>query len=808
MGCDGCELWDASVKNCYAGVLHGTRGKSNSGFAPTFEQVTAFPGRMSKASRWSDLRGTTRPDKPWLDGYPRLIFVSDMGDSLSRNVSFDYLRDEVLEAALTTHGQRHRWLWLTKRPHRMAEFSTWLSDLGIAWPSNVWVGTSITTSSSTNRVNSLLRVGDSDTTRFLSIEPQIAQIDLGPWFPKLDWIIQGGESGRAPRTFDVAWARQLRDSCRQYKIPYFLKQLGANPVESGARLRLRDSHGGDWDEWATDLRIRELPPASKEPALIHVAERINIEGYIEAIRNEHGRDDKSAVAAKQEASSSGAVADEKPAWPALLLPEALGRPLFPVHVLPEHLREYVLDVARVFQVAVDMPAVFALSAIGAAAAKRVRIANSSDGQDFHSVNIWVVVVLASGEGKTPTMRSMLREFSTWQDTLRERAAADAVSRRVRRDIAQRRYSVLVQRCARSTNPVEIAKLEEQTITLRAELAALQDRPAPRVMVEDMTMEALLDLLSENDGALLGASDEGSRFFANAGRSAAGGIANIEGLLKAHSAATVHVDRVSRGSVVIHEPALSLMLATQQRTLGKVLASASFDGRGLWERFLVVSPQSTVGSRAGSSPSADPWTQAFFHAKVRALLGLPRYTRHFTNAGVPEIRLGRAWSVLGAFLESIDRRMAPGGDLSREPIAGWAQKLRTNVIRLSAILWVADNTVAADWSAIDIDPVYVERAIELAHYFISHAQLLFGRERSALEGDVELVLDWLKGRTTFTVRDLQRAMSVTFPRRELIDPVLAVLLKRNAVRTLPSSGGVGRPSEQFAVHPDLANQVRL
>ena len=77
-------------------------------------------------------------------------------------------------------------------------------------------------------------------------------------------------------------------------MPYFLKQWGSRPVvnyydepmrqnydENGwdwpepidwsiaidgqpmpnarVRLKLKDSHGGEWDEWSEDLRVREFP---------------------------------------------------------------------------------------------------------------------------------------------------------------------------------------------------------------------------------------------------------------------------------------------------------------------------------------------------------------------------------------------------------------------------------------------------------------------------------------------------------------------------------------------------------------------
>src|SRR5208282_715097 len=118
MGCEGCELWTSNVKKCYAGWLHVRRGGHTKGFSPIFEELTYYRGRMAQAAGWPDLSGTCREDKPWLDGLPRLIFVSDMSDSLSKTVPFDYLEEKIIRTAMTPEGQRHHWLWLSKRPDR------------------------------------------------------------------------------------------------------------------------------------------------------------------------------------------------------------------------------------------------------------------------------------------------------------------------------------------------------------------------------------------------------------------------------------------------------------------------------------------------------------------------------------------------------------------------------------------------------------------------------------------------------------------------------------------------------------------
>jgi len=259
MGCDGCELWKrGSIEVCYAGKLHDRR-KGHKGFAPKFEQVTAFPGRIEMASSYDDLTRTPRFNKPWLHDLPRLIFVSDMSDCLSDGVSFAYLNDEIIAPVTTELGQRHHWLWLTKRPGRMAQFSEWLARQNTAWPENLWAGTSVTTQAAVSRVDQLLNVGNEKTLRFVSVEPQWEPIDLDNRLAQLDWVIHGGESGTIDHPFNLAWVNLLRDACRAASVPYFLKQLGAHIVVDRQRVKLKDKTGGNWCEWPKSLRQRQMP---------------------------------------------------------------------------------------------------------------------------------------------------------------------------------------------------------------------------------------------------------------------------------------------------------------------------------------------------------------------------------------------------------------------------------------------------------------------------------------------------------------------------------------------------------------------
>ena len=261
MGCEGCELWNPKTgeRSCYAGILHLRYGGVTKGYSRTFEELTFWPGRMAAAARWSDLTGKTRKDKPWLDGLPRLIFVSDMSDALSAAVPFNFLEEEVVRVVTSAKGQHHQWLWLTKRPDRMAQLSDALKEKGIDWPKNLWAGTSITTQGTTSRIKHLLKVGNESTIRFLSIEPQRAEINVSEWLALVDWVIQGGESGRSAHPFHLEWALDLIEQCQHAGVAYFLKQLGSTVFSEDQRLRFRDSHAGDWSEWPDEVCVRAMP---------------------------------------------------------------------------------------------------------------------------------------------------------------------------------------------------------------------------------------------------------------------------------------------------------------------------------------------------------------------------------------------------------------------------------------------------------------------------------------------------------------------------------------------------------------------
>lgn len=267
MGCDGCELWTANTRHCYAGTLTERYG-GRPGWPESFDKPALFLDRLDAALRWPDLTGTKRPDKPWLDGCPRMVFLNDMGDTFTESLHLDWLAPLLPRLA----DSPHVWMLLTKRARRMHDFSH-----AHPLPPNVWPGVSVTTARTLPRVGVLTQVRGGGV-KWVSAEPLLEAVNLDgvAWPPKAlreggGWshpnlgvglVIVGGESGPGARPCDVNWIRALVAQCRAAAVPTFVKQLGSHPVNDigwSVKWKYQGRKGADMGEWPEDLKAREFP---------------------------------------------------------------------------------------------------------------------------------------------------------------------------------------------------------------------------------------------------------------------------------------------------------------------------------------------------------------------------------------------------------------------------------------------------------------------------------------------------------------------------------------------------------------------
>lgn len=225
MGCDGCELWTKkrtgakANRTCYAGLLTERYGGKN-GWPVAFAQPKMFPDRLSQALRWPDLSGIKRPDKPWLDDLPRIIFLNDMGDTFTESLPIDWMMPLIPDMETSVH----EFLFLTKRVSRMKLF---FEQLGYV-PQNFWLGASVTSHSNIGRID-ILRNIEGAKIKFLSVEPLLEDI-MPVSFEGIDWVIVGGCSGFSQASMtNLEWVYDVVKQADKDGAKVFVKQLGSRP---------------------------------------------------------------------------------------------------------------------------------------------------------------------------------------------------------------------------------------------------------------------------------------------------------------------------------------------------------------------------------------------------------------------------------------------------------------------------------------------------------------------------------------------------------------------------------------------------
>jgi protein gp37 len=203
----------------------------------------------------ADLEKPLRTRKPtvwsvWNDLFHKTVTDEQIGDAF----------------AVMLRAPRHRFLILTKRPERMAE---WFRGFytGQQPSKNVALGTTVGHPDSLWRIGELLKCPAA--MRSLSVEPLLEELDLttyltpadrdhigedygtwvaGKWQPPLDQLIIGPETGPGARPCKLEWIESLVDQADAAGLAVFVK---AFPIDGRVSKDM-----AEWPEWA---RRREFP---------------------------------------------------------------------------------------------------------------------------------------------------------------------------------------------------------------------------------------------------------------------------------------------------------------------------------------------------------------------------------------------------------------------------------------------------------------------------------------------------------------------------------------------------------------------
>lgn len=213
----GCTEVSAECDNCYARILAGRYGWAKWGNDQPRHKTKLT---LSKLKNWNR--------KAKEAGEVHRVFVNSLSDVCDPFVDQKW-RDEIVDFAIPCAFLN--FLLLTKRPQNFNSMFPFV-------PMNVWGGTTVGVKKSITRIKHLRE--SAFNVKFLSVEPLLE--DLGDLdLTGIDWVIVGFESGQGKRPFNLDYARNLRDQCKEQGVAFFMKQVDkVTPIPE-------------------DLMIRELP---------------------------------------------------------------------------------------------------------------------------------------------------------------------------------------------------------------------------------------------------------------------------------------------------------------------------------------------------------------------------------------------------------------------------------------------------------------------------------------------------------------------------------------------------------------------
>lgn len=200
----GCARVSEGCERCYAQRM-ANRLKGRFGYdAESPMRATLHPERFAQTHVWA--RG-------------RRVFVCSMGDLFWDEVP-DGWRAAVLMRAMC-HPE-HTWLFLTKRPERLAQFLG-ERELDLRMFPQVWLGVSGENEARADeRWAVLSRIPAA--VRFVSVEPMLGPVSMVGWDRVPDWVIAGPETGPGARPTEDAWFAALDDACAARGIAFFDKR--------------------------------------------------------------------------------------------------------------------------------------------------------------------------------------------------------------------------------------------------------------------------------------------------------------------------------------------------------------------------------------------------------------------------------------------------------------------------------------------------------------------------------------------------------------------------------------------------------
>lgn len=457
-------------------------------------------------------------------------------------------------------------------------------------------------------------------------------------------------------------------------------------------------------------------------------------------------------------------------------------PSFPTEKLPSIVADYVKAVSEYTQTSQDMASVVALGVLSTCNQRKFVV------KDSHTepLNLYTVIVAEPGERKSAVMQLMTKDLLTYQKEENKGRQEKIICYQVDKELLEGEIKQLKEK---TKNKPE--NLRELLVEKTQKLQNLEEVRPLKIVCDDITSEALVPLLDNNEGKMSIISAEGGIFDIIAGRY--NNKVNFDVYLKGHSGDEISVDRKGSESVGISNPAVTFVLAIQPDVLQDIMGNQVMCGRGLLARFLYSIPTSTIGKRKYFGNPIPDKVANDFKSLIHMLLDVPSaetpYSFTFAKEGT---------KLLETYFYQIEAMLG-----SEQFIKNWLSKHIGSVMRIAGNLHLASE----ERNEPEISAKTVESAIEIGKYFGAHARYSF----VTFSGDTEMkkakdVLSILykMGNGAVSRRDLYRkGGNRGLKKVEELAPYLDILEDYGYIKQVQGmlSDSSSKPSELIFLNPN-------
>ena len=437
-------------------------------------------------------------------------------------------------------------------------------------------------------------------------------------------------------------------------------------------------------------------------------------------------------------------------WEEPISLDSMDLPEFPVDALPKPISNFVLEVAEMLQVYPDMPAFCALGVLSLCFQKKFAVRINPDW--LEPINLYLLVIADPSEKKSPCLKQMTAPVLRFEESWNRNHETEI-------ELSQEKKSACsAKRELARKNLAKGKGTEEELAAAVKEDLEFIPKEKIRLFLDDVTPEKLTSQMASNGGVCSIMSAEGGVF-----RNFAGGYSgstNCDTLLKAYSADTIRVDRMTRIGETISFPALTLLIMLQPKVLSSLMSNEDFLGRGLNARILYSIPKSLIGHREINPRTVSPEIRKAYEDLIWSLLEMELcQTEEIFLSSEAELERQK-------FALDVEQKLPEEYALFRD----WAGKIVGTTMRIAALLCLAESGPKGrilseeHWERFpyyEITGDQMRNAVRIAQYAIEHAKAAYcnmGRDPMTFLCKRVLTAIQRNNLREFSIRDIMRCCS--------------------------------------------------